>query len=188
MNEVAERLKAEDAKSNESKVQGGNKPEVLAERLKASQLNRPILGVVIGILLCGVSFYTGVEYQKHHASLTPVTATSASSVGTYGERGGTGRYNGAIGTVTAVSSTSVTIQDEMRGTSKAYTITSSTTVTNGAASAALADIKIGERVMVTASTSDMAVAAKIVINPTMPSGRGGAADDTPATPTDTSNI
>ncbi len=84
---------------------------------------------------------------------------------------GMGRMNGAMGTVTAVNSSSITVENQLRGGTSTYTISSSTTVTDGGESASVSDITVGDRVLVRTSQDDSGAAVSIMLNPTF----GGAA-------------
>lgn len=87
---------------------------------------------------------------------------------------GMGRMNGAMGTVTAVNSSSITVENQLRGGTSTYTIGSSTTVTDGGESASVSDITVGERVLVRTSQDDSGAAASIMLNPSFGGGNPGA--------------
>lgn len=77
---------------------------------------------------------------------------------------GRGQMGGTVGEVTAVSSSSITINDQMRGGSVTYTITSDTKVAEDDTDKAVSDIHVGDTVRVIASTSDLLAAATITLN------------------------
>lgn len=97
--------------------------------------------------------------------------------------GGMGMMAAGMGTVAEVSETSITVEsqappisrsgqsDNSSGATKTYKITSDTKVTNDGETAAITDIKSGDRVMVRAS-DDETTAESIEINPQMSGGRG----------------
>jgi len=117
------------------------------------------LGIGVIILLIA-SFMGGVYYEK---STSKTVQTGA--VGTFGTGGpgGTGKVrNGAFGTVTAVSDTSITVNEPRLNTTATYAITSSTTITNSGAAATASDIKVGDQVLIQASSSDTKTATHIV--------------------------
>jgi Domain of unknown function (DUF5666) len=122
--------------------------------------------VATGVVVCTVlGFVGGIAFQKGRQS----TIVSQQGMNGFGQAGpGGSRFAGAgIGAVTAVSDSSITVQDERRGTTKTYAVTSATTVTNNNSTAVLSDIKVGDTVMIEASTSDSTQAARIVLNPQM---------------------
>lgn len=91
--------------------------------------------------------------------------------GVYGPNGvnGTGfrtrgMMNGAVGTVSAVSSSSITIKDTTRGGTVTYTIDGNTKVTEDGTTKAVSDIQTGNTVRVYATGSDTTVATQIVIS------------------------
>ena len=133
----------------------------------------PVALLVVGL---GAGFIGGMSYQKHHQSST--TSSSANQMGTaggFGGRGGGGFRNSlrAVGTVTAVDSSSISIQERRTGTTTAYTISSSTTVTNNGQSASVSDIKVGDTVVLTKASSTSQAATQINLNPSF--GGAGAA-------------
>ncbi|NPV59944.1 MAG: hypothetical protein HPY75_09800 [Actinobacteria bacterium] len=79
---------------------------------------------------------------------------------------------GAIGEVTAISESKITIEDERSGSSRTYSIKSSTQILDGEKEAEIDDIEVGDRVMVVPDGSDAGAAARIIINPGM-GGPGG---------------
>ncbi|MGA3150117.1 MAG: hypothetical protein ABSD10_00655 [Candidatus Saccharimonadales bacterium] len=135
------------------------------------------LGFVALIVLCGLSFYGGIHYQKGKQGATTSAPAGTSSTqngfaGGFGGRFGGQRPN--IGRVTAISSTSITIQDTFDNASKTFSIDSSTQVTNGGQSASLSDIQTGDNVLIRTSSSTSTTASQILINPNFGSGNGGS--------------
>lgn len=127
------------------------------------------LGLVV---LCGLSFYGGVSFERGHkksSSAAGLNATNAQNFRQFGNR----RFSGqrpVRGQVTAVSATSITVKDEMSGTSTTYGITSSTKITNNGQTAAASEIQSGDTVAVIASGSSSTTASQILINPTFGGG------------------
>jgi len=135
-----------------------------------------LLGIVAAvIILCGLSFYGGVSYQKHHAKATPAANTNIGSNGAGGFGGSGARRSGGFGQVTAVSSTSITVSNQRTGASTTYSITSSTTITDSGQSVTTSDIQTGDTVLVTTSGSGSTTATAILVNPSFGGGLGGSA-------------
>lgn len=126
-----------------------------------------VLGMVV--LASGISFAAGVHYQKGKVVGRQSLSSRMGGDG-FGSPGGMRR--GGFGSVTAVSATSITVQDQRTATTKTYTISSATTITNNGATATIADIKVGDQVIVQADSASTTTAAQIIANPTMgpPSG------------------
>ncbi|HVV26021.1 MAG TPA: hypothetical protein VHC21_03240 [Candidatus Saccharimonadales bacterium] len=122
------------------------------------------------IVLCGLSFVGGRQYQKHHGSSANSSATAAGGGLAGGRFGGGVRREGGIGSVTAISSSSITVSDQRSGTSKTYSITSSTQITDNGSTVDYTDIKTGDTVLVTASSSSSTTAARILVNPSFGGG------------------
>jgi hypothetical protein len=127
------------------------------------------------ILLCGLSFFAGTGYEKGHVKSTSASATAT---GGFGNRTGgrSGRFAGQrpnIGDVTAISPTSITIQDSFDNSTKTFSITSTTTVTNGSQTGAISDIQTGQRALVRTSSTTSTQATAIDINPSFGGGQGG---------------
>ena len=131
---------------------------------------------LVVIVLCGLSFWGGTAYEKGHAKTTVNSPAAASRFGGAGGAAGGGRFGSGqrpdIGDVTAVSPTSLTIQDEADGSSKTFSISSSTTFTNNGASATVSDVKTGDRVLVRTSGTGSTAATAIDINPSFGGGQG----------------
>jgi len=133
--------------------------------------------VAAAIVLCGVSFAAGVDYQNRH---TKAAAAKFMTGGRFGELGQ--RRAGDIGQVIAVSSTSITVSNRRTGADKTYTIDSNTSVLNAGQTGSVNDIKTGDMVIVETSTSSSVTASRIILNPSFGTmGPGGQADDGPAT-------
>jgi hypothetical protein len=132
------------------------------------------IGMVMAVvLLCGVSFYGGIAYQKGRpnsaTALNGQTGQGTNAPG--GMSGFQGRQmNGSVGAVTAIDSSSITVKNQRTSQDKTYTITSTTTVTNDDANASISDIKVGDTVMVQASTDDTSAATRILLNPSLGGG------------------
>jgi hypothetical protein len=135
---------------------------------KSSSLWLIILAVIV---LCGLSFYGGVAYEKGHNHTVASTAAKAGfNGGGYG-----GRFSGQrpnIGDVTAVSSSSITITSSMSGSSETFSITSSTTFTDNGQTSSVSDIQTGDTVLIRTSSSSSTTATSIDINPSF-GGYGG---------------
>lgn len=150
-----------------------------------------IVVAVCSLLIGGAGGYA-IGHSKSSSANLPGSGQmgsfgSGSSSGQGGPGGRMGMMGGAMGTVTAISSDSITVEDQMNSESKTFSITSSTTVTEGGSTASLSDISTGDTVMVrtarssSSSSSSSSVATSIVINPTMPSGSQGAGPSTDST-------
>jgi hypothetical protein len=133
---------------------------------------RPALLVAAAIILCGISFLLGENYQKHHS-----TSTGAGQFGSQSQAGGPGGFGGrqmrgSVGTVSAVSSDSITIKT-VSGDTKTYKITSSTTVENDGSTGSVSDIKTGDTVAIRTESSDSSTASRILLNADMPPNQSG---------------
>jgi len=149
-----------------------------------SSSNRPVglpprvgLLVAAAVVLVGVGFFAGMQYQKGKtptvaASKTASTSSNGSS-GASGYGGGFRRGDRAFGTVTAVSSSSITIQNSRTGSADTYTLTSSTTVTDSGQSSSISAIQTGDTVMVTLDSSNTQDVTAIMLNPSFGGGAGG---------------
>jgi hypothetical protein len=124
--------------------------------------------VVISALATGVGL-SGIAGASTH---TPTKAHSAGAVALTGPLAGTsgsarddgpGRGEGLGGTVTAVSATSVTVEDRS-GTTKNYTIDSSTNFLKGPSTVTAADLKVGEQVRIRPTTTSATTAAIVEID------------------------
>ena len=126
---------------------------------------------IVTLVLCGISFAWGVGYQK--AKQTAASNAGANDTGQFptqgGGPGGQGRFgNGQrpnMGQVSTVSSESITVQDSRPNSTQTFKITSNTTVQNNGSTAAVSDIKTGDTVLITTSSSDTSTATRIMLNP-----------------------
>ena len=139
-----------------------------------------IIAVVAVIVLCGLSFAGGVAYQKH-GTKSPAKTTAGAG---FGGRAGGARRDGGLGQVTAVSSTSITIINQRTNASKTYAINSSTAITDNGQTVDTTDIKTGDTVLITASTSGGSTASRILVNPSFGGGFGGQSQGQGASGTD----
>lgn len=138
---------------------------------KPKGLILPIVLSVSALVLIGISFLGGIQYQKSHTSAAPVAATAAPGQnfqGGGGRQGGFGGRRPTTGTVASIDATNMTITTATGTTT--VLLTASSTVTDGATASAatLADIKVGEEVLVfgTIGTDDTLTAQRITVNPT----------------------
>lgn len=124
--------------------------------------NLPIFLSVAAVLLLAASFYGGVSYEKSVSKTTQTGTVGTFGNGTGGPSGGSRVRNGSFGTVTAVSDTSITVNESRNNTTMTYAITSSTTITNNGSAGSVSDIKIGDNVLIEASSSDAKTATRII--------------------------
>jgi hypothetical protein len=101
------------------------------------------------------------------ASAATTTSTAHARVGAHDSAtptpgSGQGCAHGPGGVVTALTSTSITVTDPS-GTASTFTITSSTPVTKDRATAAIADLAVGDEVHVMPSAEGSSTAARIDI-------------------------
>jgi hypothetical protein len=135
--------------------------------------SKPLV-IFLGLaVLCGLSFYGGVSFEKNK-KVTTATNTNQTTMrsGQFGQGGRFGGQRPVRGQVTAVSSSSITVADSFSGKNSTYTITNATAITNNGQAASAGDIKTGDTVAVISDTSNTTQATQILINPTF--GRGGA--------------
>ena len=129
--------------------------------------------VIAAVILAAVSFVGGMQYQKGKTPAATTKTTAAQGAGSRsGFGGGFNRGDRALGTVTAVSSTSISVQTRS-GSSKTYTITSSTTVTDNGQSSSVSDIQTGDTVIMTLDSSNTQDVSSIMLNPSFGGGFGG---------------
>lgn len=138
---------------------------------------------VVALVLCGVSFGAGINYQK--GKQTTNSTASANTNGQFpSQGGGQGGFRGGqrpnIGEVTAVASDSITVQDSRSSSSQTFKITSSTTVQEDGSAASVSDIKTGDTVLVVADSSDSSTAAQIMLNPSFGPPGGGSTQSSPS--------
>ncbi len=144
-----------------------------------SQYQKPGALIVAGIVLLGVGFALGIEYQRDHQHTTAISNTSQTNgsspqrgQGNQNRTGGGRRFGGQrpiLGQVTAVDGSTITINDQT-GTSQTYSITITTVVSDQGQTATAGSIKIGDKVAIVADTTDNKKAARILLNPTLGSG------------------
>jgi hypothetical protein len=169
------------------------KPESQPEAKKTGAKRRPLnitrkqatSGLIVLLLLI-LSFVSGQYYEKSSQNSNPASKTAmrsgrfggtGMSDGTGGLSGGTGGRSsamrgGVFGQVTAVSATSITVQNVRTNSDSTLTISGTTTVTDNGQAAAISDVKVGDNVLVRASTTDTGQAAQITLNP-QTRGSGG---------------
>jgi hypothetical protein len=144
------------------------------QRKKPNAFVRFLPFVAMTLIVGGVSFFGGIHYQKNKQGTA--TQTNLYETAPTTQRFGGGppnqqmRLRGALGGVTAVSSTSVSVRGVLNDTVNTYGINESTRVVSDSVTANISDIKIGDRIMVVASTADEKVAAEIMLNPPEPGG------------------
>ncbi|MBH2007152.1 hypothetical protein I8H83_00940 [Candidatus Saccharibacteria bacterium] len=160
--------------------------EEVAEPLKTQSL-RPgtpiwyVAAVVIVVVATLSGFFAGVQV----GSRSDDSVSKIMNEQNPGGRGGMGMMGAGMGIVTQVSEASITVESQAPPmgrdgrlgnssgtTTTTYKISSNTKVTNSGNSAAIADIKSGDRVIVRANADDETMAESIEINPQMGGGRG----------------
>ncbi len=134
---------------------------------------KSVIKVLVFILLLLVAFGLGKYYGDHQTKSFVSNGSNTTAPSTNG--GGFRRGGGGFGTVSAVTSSSITIDNPRTGTSKTYSITSSTKITSAGQSASISSIAKGDRVIVMPSTNNSSIAATIIVNPSFGGGFGGAA-------------
>ena len=146
----------------------------------AVSANTKLIGVILLVALIGVGgFFVGVQYQKSKAGNSMANASANGPFGQMGEGGFGGNggrsMNGSFGEVTAVDASSITIKDRRAGSTKTYSITDSTDITDDGNAASVSDIKVGDTVMVRTASSSSTEATTILLNPSFggPGGQGG---------------
>jgi hypothetical protein len=135
---------------------------------------RWLTAIAAALVLCGLSFWGGTAYQKHHDKTT-LSANSAASGNSFGGRAGGTRGMGALGQVTAVSGTSITITNQRTGTGSTYAISSTTAISDNGQTAAASDIQTGDTVLITTASGNTAAATRILVNPNFGGGGFGGA-------------
>src|SRR5882724_10041792 len=124
---------------------------------------RWLTGLAAAIVLCGLSFWGGTAYQKHHDKTTLSASSSASGNSFGGGAGGTTRRMGTLGQVTAVSGTSITITNQRTGTSSTYAISSTTAISDNGQTATASDIQTGDTVIITTASGSITAATRILV-------------------------
>jgi len=152
-------------------------PEDLRPSSKKASNNysRVFLIIAAFVVVAGLSFWGGSSYEKDHDRVGVATVTNSFARGGRGiypggQRGGYGGF----GLVTAISSTSISVQNPQVGTTKTYSIISSTVITDSGATVTYSDIQDGDMVAITASSSSATTAATIVVNPSYGGPGGGS--------------
>jgi hypothetical protein len=119
------------------------------------------IGIITALIILPIAgFFVGIQYQKQTGGGT-TTAQLAN-----------GRLNGnmmrdrAFGTVKSIDNSNITITERRTNTDKTYTLTSSTTYQNNTVTAAAADVKTGDTIMLTLDSSDNTKVTTVTINPT----------------------
>ena len=137
--------------------------------------NNILVLVLIAVLFSGVGFFGGTTYQKSKTPAieysNPFAGNRNGRTGTVqtGAQGGTQKRimsNGQIiGEITSVSDTSITVKTT-DGSSKLILISDKTSI-NKASSAAVADLKVGEKVAAfgTTNTDGSVTGQNIQLNP-----------------------
>ena len=142
---------------------------------------QPIVLVIGAVVVCIVSFFIGVNYQKNHS---PKVATSSSSaLGGAGGPGARFRNGGGFGQVTAISSTSISLQNQRTSATQTFTIDGSTQITDNGQTVTTSDIQVGSVVIVRVASSGSTTASAITVNPSYGGGPGGAASGGTTAPT-----
>ncbi|MFI5270871.1 MAG: hypothetical protein ACHQT9_02400 [Candidatus Saccharimonadales bacterium] len=139
--------------------------------------------LIIGaIILLAVGFFSGVSYQKSQKVTASSSTTATNGFAGGGAAGGRFRNGGGFGQVTAVDSSSISIQNPRSGTTKTYTIDSSTKITDSGQSVSTSDIQVGSIAFVSVSSPGSTSASSIDVNPTGgPSAGSGVVQSTPVT-------
>lgn len=128
------------------------------------------------VVLCALSFWGGIEYQKHHDNTTFITTRQMMGGGF-----ATVRHSGILGQVTAVSATSITVNNVRAGTPSTYTINNSTRITDGGQTVAASDIQVGDTVLISAASGNT-TASTIDVNPGFGTGMMGGSSVNPGGP------
>ena len=124
-----------------------------------------LVAVVIVVLVSGLSFVGGMQYQKGKQ-----TDDRSPANGEFGRNGSSDNQPGShmripdIGKVTAIDSTSITV-DMTRGETTTLGITSDTKVLSNGTVIAISDVKVGDKVLVQTSPSDPTTITRILLNP-----------------------
>jgi len=139
---------------------------------------KPIMIVAAALIISVLSFYGGIKYQKAHQPKTAASAAAASQGSPFGQGGpggglGGGGFSGqrpTFGSVTAVNASSITVNDQTSGSSKTFSITSATTITDNIQTVTTSDISVGATVAVIADSSSSSQASRILVNPSFGGG------------------
>lgn len=159
----------------EKKGEVVEQPRTNREAPAAAKKPFPIGGIiaiaaVVAVLTGFIGFASGVQFQKV-ATHNDAADQPAGPNGTGGFRArGRAGFRGTFGEVTATTDSSITVATSQRfnsstnsstATTQTFTINGSTTITVDGAIGKASDIKIGDQVVVTPSTSDAKVASAI---------------------------
>lgn len=143
---------------------------------KMSGLPMPkvIAAIALVVVIGSGGFVGGMQYQKSHTTSKGQAAfNSANGVsGAQGFQARRGMRSGAVGTVSAVSSSSVTVNDQRTNSTKSFTISSSTVISDNGSTVTTSDIQVGDTVFVSTSSATSTDATRILVNPSM-GGFGG---------------
>jgi hypothetical protein len=148
---------------------------------------KPLLAVVVLVIVAATGFFSGVAYESGHAKSAAASTNSRTDrAGAFGGgRGGYSGYDGqrpTFGSVTAVSSSSISVQGQGSSTTTTFSITSSTNITDNGSAVAASDIKVGDTVIIRASTTSTSQAGTIQVNPNFGGDEGSS--NAPSTSTD----
>lgn len=127
---------------------------------------KPFAVAFVAVIALGASFYGGALFQKHHQKngSGAVAYGQMAAAGFHRIGGEASRFRSMVsGTVTAVSSGSITVK-ATDGSSKTYTINSSTRIEDNGQVVDYSDIKTDSTVMILLNPSDENVAARIMAN------------------------
>lgn len=119
------------------------------------------------IVLCALSFYGGVAYQKGR----PASPNASAARGGFGA--GFRARRGGLGTVTSVNSSSITVQNQRTGTTTTYNVNGSTQITKNGSPASLSSIQLGDLVLVRTPAAGSTTATSIDDTPGFGSGGTG---------------
>ena len=158
-----------------------NGPHRVRDNIKKRPYSGFYLSGIAIVIVAILSFYGGISYQKQHQTNTSNTSGTSSTAGSGfgGRRLGGG--NRTIGQVSAISSSSISITSQTDGSTKTFAISSSTQISDSGQSVTTSDIKVGDTVFVSASSTAASQALRILVNPSF----GGGAPQ-PTTPPSTS--
>jgi hypothetical protein len=146
-------------------------------------MKRPVLiigSVVVALLLMGASFYGGTLYQRNSANQTRNRFLASRGIdantsggGAGGARQGFGFGGGAQGQVKSINGNTLTISTAQNETS--VTVSGATVILKSDPGT-LADLKVGDRVLVTGqrdSSGNITASQVMVIAPTGGTGPSG---------------
>jgi len=137
---------------------------------------KPLLILVGLLVIAGLSFYSGVSYEKSHDRHITTASTAATNSPFAGGFSGGNRFgsgNRVFGQVTVISPTSISVQNTSSNTTTTLTITSSTEINDGGQAVSYSDIQVGNTVFVSEDSSNTSDASRIVVNPSFGGANGG---------------